>query len=84
MAPATMRAGYSESSNTRFRHYGRTAAWTGTPLASSPPASPELPGRQVLTTVRASLGDRRAAGDAVRGGFQACRRAVGHDGRLPA
>ena len=56
MAPATMRAGYSESSNTRLRHYGRAAAWTGTPFASSPPASPEPPGRQVLTTVRASLG----------------------------
>jgi DNA-directed RNA polymerase specialized sigma24 family protein len=61
MAPATMRTGYSESSNTRFRHYGRAAAWTGTPPASSPPASsppasPEPRGRQVLTTVRASLG----------------------------
>src|SRR5690349_21197953 len=46
---------YSESSNTRFRRYGRAATWTGMPLASSPPALPEPPGRRVLT-VRASLG----------------------------
>ncbi len=70
MAPATMRAGYSESSNTRFRHYGHAAAWTGTPPASSPPASPEPPDRQVLTTVRASLGDRRSAEGAVREAFR--------------
>src|SRR5439155_20814665 len=70
MAPATMRAGYSESSNTRFRHYGHAAAWTGAPPASSPPASPEPPDRQVLTTVRASLGDRRSAEGAVREAFR--------------
>jgi len=70
MAPTTMRAGYSESSNTRLRHYGNAAAWTGTPPASSPSASPEPRGRQVLTTLRASLGDRRAAEDAVREAFR--------------
>ena len=63
-------AGYSESSNTRLRHYGHAAAWTGTPPTSSPYASPEPPGRQVLTTLRATLGDRRAAEDAVREAFR--------------
>ena len=56
MAPTTMRAGYSQSSNTRLRHYGHAAAWTGTP--------------PVLTTLRATLGDRRAAEDAVREAFR--------------
>src|SRR5580704_12429182 len=69
MAPTTMRAGYSESSNTQLRPYGHAAAWTGTPPASSPSTSPEPPGRQVLTTLRATLGDRRAADDAVREAF---------------
>src|SRR6266700_649703 len=59
MAPITMRAGYSESSNTPLRHYGHAAAWTGTPPTSSPSTSPEPPGGQVLTTLRASLGYRR-------------------------
>jgi hypothetical protein len=62
--------GYSESSNTRLCHYGHAAAWTGTPPASSPPPSPEPPGRQVLTTLRATLGDRRAAEDAVQEAFR--------------
>jgi hypothetical protein len=70
MAPTTMRVGYSESSNTRLCHYGHAAAWTGTPPASSPSTSPDPPGRQVLTTVRASLGDRRAAEDAVQEAFR--------------
>ncbi|SRR6266566_6447816 len=70
MAPITMRAGYSESSNTPLRHYGHAAAWTGTPPTSSPSTSPEPPGGQVLTTLRASLGDRRAAEDAVRNAFR--------------
>jgi len=70
MAPTTMRTGYSESSNTRLRHYGHTAAWTGTPPTSPPSTSPKPPGRQVLTTLRASLGDRRTAEDAVRNTFR--------------
>src|SRR6266704_1357741 len=70
MAPTTMRAGYSESSNTRLRHYGHAAAWTGTSPISSPSTSPEPPGRQVLTTLRASLADRRTAEDAVRNAFR--------------
>jgi len=65
-----MRAGYSESSNTRLRNYGHAAAWTGTPPTSSPSTSPEPPRRQVLTTLRATLGDRRAAEDAVRDAFR--------------
>src|SRR5436190_4559976 len=66
MAPTTMRAGYSEGSNTRLRRYGHAAAWTGTPPTSSPPTPPEPPGRHVLTALRASLVDRRAAEDAVQ------------------
>ena len=67
MAPTTMRAGYSESSNTRLRYYGRAAAWTGTPLTSSPSTSPEPPGRQVLTTLRASPYDAESGLQRLRG-----------------
>jgi len=78
MAPTTMRAGYSEGSNTRLRPYGHAAAWTDTPPTSSPPTSPEpsgrpeSAGRQVLTALRASLGDRRAAEAAVQEAFRRC------------
>ena len=54
-------AGYSESSHTPLRHYGHAAAWTGTPPASSPPASPEPLGRAqcCLTVIGEMPGIRR-------------------------
>src|SRR5690242_21246423 len=45
-APTTMRAGYSEGSNTRLRHYALAAVSAGMRPTSSPPTLPEPPGKQ--------------------------------------
>lgn len=75
MAPTTMRAGYSGvlipgSAITGTRQPGPARHLIVAVYVAEPP------GRQVLTALRASLGDRRAAADAVRDAFGLCAVAV--------
>src|SRR5215467_6337483 len=42
-APTTMRAGYSDGSNSRVRQYGPARIWTATRTTSSPPTWPPAP-----------------------------------------
>jgi hypothetical protein len=64
MAPTTMRAGYSG-----VLIPGSAITGTRQPGPARHLIVAEPPGRQVLTALRVSLGDRRAAADAVRDAF---------------